>query len=57
MSVSFNSLQKKGEVRMGKAEKRKKIVEDRPSEGLLCEKVLYYVFDKTCVSSVAMMEG
>jgi len=45
---------------MGKAGKRKEMVEDRSSEGVLCEKVvcekgLHYGFEKVCVSSVDMI--
>ena len=39
MSVSSNEWQKKGEDGMGKAGKRKEMVEDRSSE-VLCEKVV-----------------
>ena len=47
---------------MGKAGKRKEMVEDRSGEGVLCEKVvcekgLHYGFEKVCVSSVDMVEG
>ena len=48
MSTSSNRSQKKGEYRMGKAGKRKEMVEDRSSERVLCEKV-YVMYVKKYV--------
>ena len=58
MSTSSNKLQKKGEDGMGKATKRKEMVEDRSSERVLCEKVVceQVVCEKVCVSCVEMVE-
>ena len=56
--VNFFQWQKKGEDGMGKAGKRKEMVEDRSSERVLCEKVVceQVVCEKVCVSCVEMVE-
>ena len=42
---------------MGKAGKRKEMVEDRSNGRVLCEKVFTTAFEKVCVSSVDAVTG
>ena len=63
MSPSSNKLQMKDEDGMGKAGKRQKMVENRSSERVPCEKVVcekvytMYLNQTTSVNSLEMMES